>query len=582
MDRGPVVSRPTALLLIALAVSLIAHAARAVPWVVPMPSPQLPGRSTELAIDSTGAPIALATLGEALVVTKRDATTGAELWRASFGGQSFIVGRAGALTVDASDDVIVVGSRQIPFGGERGLVAKLDGATGAVLWTWDSPYEQYYESFGYSALADVVVDANGDIVAVGARSISGGVGWELFVAKLDGSGNPIWLFDLDGTQGDESDDNTWPDRARRVVLDGSGNPIVLGTLRNQGNATDAVLVRLDAATGTPTWRHDFDSGAIDVALGLALLPNGDVAASLGGPNLGHVLRIAPGASQPAWVHAETTVYDLHSWIHDVAAAPNGDVFYGGVLDGGVVVSMVVGRLDGANGGVVWRQLVDDGTTSWEQATSLDVGAGGDLYVGGALALAGERRMSLARLDGPSGVPVWSTLFEGEKSSGNVAHDVLIDDAAGTVFGAGQLATSTATPEATLVALDADDGKAPIPLHEPDLFLIPLWDDWLLWLRPVEDVERAYEEALALRRKERGALLSRNAEALLRAPDREIEIFPRDGEEALQMIMELQRELSDRRADATLVVEIGSPAHALAMELGARAGKGDTRFGSAAR
>ncbi|GEM_PF-3662270 len=568
---------PIALLTVASVV--FTSAAQAVPWIEVLPSSGVDARMNEVEIDSTGAPIAVGPIGDALVVTKRNPANGDEIWDTRFGGEQWIVGRGGDVAIAADDDVIVVGSLQIPFGGERGLVARLDGTTGAVLWTWNSPYEQYFETFGYSALRDVTIDAQGNIYAVGSRSVSASAGWNLFVAKLSPSGQTLWLYEADGAATDETSQIGFPDSADRIELDAAGNPVVFGTLQVTNAPTyDAVAITLDGATGAQTWRQEFDFANWDIGRAMTLLPSGDIAAATSGYDTATVFVVTPGASQPSWVYFEPNFYQLHKWIHDLAAAPNGDVLFGGWVDGGVVVSMVVGRLSGTNGAVVWHRAIDDGDVTSDAAYGIDLAADGDLYVGGVRSLNSERLMGLLRLDGMTGATIWETLLDNGYAQWNAAQDIRVDDVSGTVFAGGYLRSSKdAWGEAAIVAVDAATGEPPIESEELDIFLIPLWDNWLLWLKPVEEIEIAYERALDLNRERREQrIVTTKPEMLLKAHDQAVELYALDGMATLDWILRNRDALGRRSAPAVVHVEQGSEAHHTAIELAEKLSGGDAR------
>lgn len=97
-----------------------------------------------------------------MLVSKLAGTTGEEIWRTVFDPAPSPNGHADAITVDSSGDVVVAGD----YGSSAPhalAVAKLDGATGAELWTYS------VEGLpGSSDGANVVApDPSGDVFAAG-------------------------------------------------------------------------------------------------------------------------------------------------------------------------------------------------------------------------------------------------------------------------------------------------------------------------------------------------------------------------------------------------------------------------------
>lgn len=133
-----------------------------------------------------------ATTGPSFYVTKLNGATGAEIWHQSLG-----TGGALAVAVDAAGDVLAAGSVPGAMVDSDFVVVKLAGGNGAELWreTIDGPD-------GLDDVAvSVAVDGNGDVIAAGF-STSLATGADLFVVKLDGAtGAPIWTGLVDGSAG---------------------------------------------------------------------------------------------------------------------------------------------------------------------------------------------------------------------------------------------------------------------------------------------------------------------------------------------------------------------------------------------
>src|SRR5581483_11884678 len=160
-------------------------------------------------IDAAGDVISAGTLagrpsiapsGGDLVVVKHAGATGSELWRTLVVGAEH-GGEVGGLALATNGDAIVAGAI------DRTLLTRADfavtrhaAATGAELWraTYGGP-DPYSNDFAEA----VAVDAAGDVVAAGAIQTASRT--DMLVVKLDGTdGSELWRRDLTGP-GDQED-----------------------------------------------------------------------------------------------------------------------------------------------------------------------------------------------------------------------------------------------------------------------------------------------------------------------------------------------------------------------------------------
>ena len=151
--------------------------------------------AVSVAVDSQGDVIAGGLVfdvmtGPSFFVVKLAGIGGGEIWRVSLGA-----GGAESVAVDSADDVFAAGS--VPGAGVDSdfIVVKFSGLNGAELWRTIID--------GADALDDgalsVAVDPNDDVVAAGFSSATA-TGRDFFVVKLDGqTGAEIWTGVVDGT-----------------------------------------------------------------------------------------------------------------------------------------------------------------------------------------------------------------------------------------------------------------------------------------------------------------------------------------------------------------------------------------------
>jgi hypothetical protein len=200
-------------------------------------------QATNVAVDAAGALAIAGEFGGTITIgattlsstDMRDAflakldATGTAVFAESFGGPGdqlgdwVASGPNGAIVLGASfQNSITVGTTSITsLGTASKLVASFDDA-GDVAWT---------KAFATSSVYDwssVAVDAHGNVfvagefddgIDVGFGRVETSGGYDVFVAKFDDTGAPLWL----GTYGDPNDQF-----ARAVALDSSGAPVVCG------------------------------------------------------------------------------------------------------------------------------------------------------------------------------------------------------------------------------------------------------------------------------------------------------------------------------------------------------------------
>jgi len=183
------------------------------------------------------------------------------------------------ITIDANGNLYVVGtgssnfaSQTTPFNGTSSFLAKVDSTTGKTIWSVSAPSGisflgaavnsagngyivgkfgtkqqigylagfstqsgalTWQEQFGDDLLlpTNVSVDASGDAVFVGgvpgAGFVTNGAASDLFVAKIDTTGQPVWMQEFGVGQEERASDSVAPP-SPYVVTDAQSNIYVAG------------------------------------------------------------------------------------------------------------------------------------------------------------------------------------------------------------------------------------------------------------------------------------------------------------------------------------------------------------------
>src|SRR5262249_55082905 len=198
-------------------------------------------------------------------VVKLGGSDGAILWRAegvNVGYGALPASGGSALGIDAAGDVLAVGTVRDDMAVGPIEVTKLNGGTGARMWT-----VQPIEGAG----AAVAIDGSGDVLVAGSSSL----GFE--AVKLAGANGGVqWQYSLAGGE-------AWD-----VAFDSAGAAFITGCASNGGSGNDIVAVKLDGASGSEDWHafHDGGTGGLDCAFSIAVDRVGDVAVAGFGHGVG--------------------------------------------------------------------------------------------------------------------------------------------------------------------------------------------------------------------------------------------------------------------------------------------------------
>jgi hypothetical protein len=242
---------------------------------------------------TNGTTIGFGVTAGAMQVIRFDAA-GVELWNKTFGAGGHAVARGVAL--DGTGNVYVVGhfAGSIDFGngippftsnnggGDTDLVlAKLDPA-GDALWaqTFGAAGSPQY---GYA----IAVDAAGNAVITGgfvssidfgAGALASAGGSDVFVAKFDPTGLVVWSKKA-GNNADQT--------GRAIAVTPQGDVVVAGGFGGQidfgggplisAGIGDVFVAELAGADGAPIWARQFGDAQDQVALGVAVDAQGEVA-----------------------------------------------------------------------------------------------------------------------------------------------------------------------------------------------------------------------------------------------------------------------------------------------------------------
>jgi Bacterial Ig domain len=330
-----------------------------------------------------------------------------------------------ALAVDAAGDVILAGNfstrldlgcgEHVGLGGHDAFVGKLDGTTGACLWShaFGGGGNDFATAVGVDAAGNVVVGGkfgSSSITIPGGSTFTSAGNFDVFYASFDANGSHRWDHQLGGSSPDELVD---------LDIDAAGDVVIVG-------ATAAGPVTFDPGVVSPT------------TLGKDLF-----VAKLAGGTGNVVQLLMPTASGND--DAQSVAFDP---IGDIVVAfeLEGTVDLG---DGPMTVTsqrdVVIARLSGDDLSLDWSQHFTAAT--WASVRHVAVDAVGDVRVIGdfhssltlgatTLSTANDDDIFVTSLNGIHGAPQW-VIAGGSLAGDDEATPALAVDASGATYAGGR-------------------------------------------------------------------------------------------------------------------------------------------------
>lgn len=256
-----------------------------------------------------------------------------------------------SIAFDSQGNVIVVGWYTGPFslgsvtlpsaqdGGNDGFVVKLN-PSGAVIWA------QSYVGAGHTAPTGVAIGKDDSIGLIGAFAntfmlgpiaLSSKGSTDIFLAKLDKDGTPVWANSFGDAGADQGYGIALDEKGNLFVTGSYGGAFAFGATMLPAPAIndDGWVAKVDAS-GNPLWAHAFSGAGYENGFGITTDSEGDVV---------------------------------------VTGRGSGDITIGQSIIAGVSNGAFVSKLDGDSGAVLWGKVFGPGTVDPNQLV-YDVARGG--------------------------------------------------------------------------------------------------------------------------------------------------------------------------------------------------------------
>jgi outer membrane protein assembly factor BamB len=332
--------------------------------------------------------------------------TGGDRWSAPVPVN--IVDYGGGILVDGAGNVIVHGGdiRSLRYPLRDALVAKLDGNTGAALWT------HIFQEAGTSTAIQASLAPNGDVIVAGSIHDETVACPSFAIFRLSGEdGSELWRRVIQGPIACGGE-------ASLVAVDAAGDVMAAGFVSNA--YTDFFVLKASGSDGSEIWRYHVPQGAngdAGGALGLALTAGGDVVVSgriRFSPSIGRslvVVRLRGSDGSAVWsrdlrgnnpIAANGQTYAGESLV---AIGSDDEVFIGDSLNNvDTDLDLAVLRFNGATGAEEWRFTFDGGAWGGETARGVALdGQGGIFAIGSTQSVPYRHGFTVFKGDAVTGI-----------------------------------------------------------------------------------------------------------------------------------------------------------------------------------
>jgi uncharacterized delta-60 repeat protein len=349
-------------------------------------------------------------------------------WVARYNGPANSWDWAYSIAVDSSGNVYVTGESNDGFYSDYATVKY--NSTGVEQWSvrYNGPGNNE------DVAKSIAVDGSGNVYVTG-WSMGSSTGDDYATIKYNSSGVEQWVSRYDGGE-------TLTDQAKSIAVDGSGNAYVTGTSFNSVTQHDYVTIKYNTA-GVQQWVQRYSASAIgeDYAAALKVDGSGNVYVTgqgeVGGQGYNYVTVKYNTAGAQQWVasYDGTTGDDK---AYSIAVDVSGNVYVTGESDGGGSLSDYATVKYNSAGVQQWASRYNGPGNNIDQAKSVAVDGGGNVYVtGNSKHGAALETMDYATIKyNPAGVQQWVQRYNGQYDGSDAANSIVVDGS-GNVYVTGE-------------------------------------------------------------------------------------------------------------------------------------------------
>lgn len=269
------------------------------------------------------------------------------------------------LQADGSGNLLLAGSTHGNLPGysnegiiNKGALYKLD-ANGNRIWAKELSSGVWDEFDGLVVTSSGIFVVGDTMGAYPGASNPNGID-EAFVAEYDSLGNLLWVKQYAPTQ---------PVLPQALCADSSGNLIFAGEIYDSAGGQDLFVQKVDSS-GNTLWEMTYGNDASDLMNGISVDANGDIYAvgSVSGPFPGNqtatiaqpfVLKLDGATGATVWLQqfGDSSIFPIF-YPSDIQAVPGGklDLFGGNVLNSSGLpdTQFEAMQMDAATGSALWH------------------------------------------------------------------------------------------------------------------------------------------------------------------------------------------------------------------------------------
>jgi hypothetical protein len=352
------------------------------------------------------------------IITVKYDPVGAELWSVTHDGPASGLDEAVGLVVDSNGDVIIAGQHQVTSSDFDIFAKKLNGNTGATIWTYS-----HGGTANFDQMRSIAIDGNDNVIIVGGLQYAG-ANTDFITLSVSSAGALNWSQSYSNS--------TNRDFASAVSLDGTNAVFVTGESYNGTDGLDFYTIKYNSL-GVVQWTRRFD-GVAQSDRPFAITTSSDGSVYVAGASYRSLnddddilLLKMNNAGAIVWNRVIGGSDGNDDKVRSVITDPLNNVYItGSVKNIGNGEDYYVARYK-PNGDFHWDYTYQSPTNGFDEAKGLRVNANYELYVSGYSNVSGSSDdYFTVRLD-TFGTEIWTKRFNGPASASDQMSAFEIDN-----------------------------------------------------------------------------------------------------------------------------------------------------------
>lgn len=356
-------------------------------------------------------------------VTVKYNSDGVELWRRSYGGTG--IDEPHALVLDGANNVIVTGSRFISGSDWDIATIKINGTTGAIIW---SVINAGSTEFDYGV--DVAVDPFNNVLVLGALNVAPGNTDFVTIKYSPGGGGLTWSRTLGGA---------FNDNPKVILTDAASNVYVTGNHEYSVGTTyfDFRVAKYNSV-GTLQWSVTEDSGFGKLDTPFAMSLDGANNVVVAGSGFTDILneedfmtvKFSGASGAVLWKRLYAGDAEALDVVNAVVVGSTNNVYVTGKSKSIATSEDYYTIAYNSSGTELWASRYTTPGLRYDEAKDIRISADGlSLYITGySFYPATNNDFATLKYNASTGAILWTTIFNGPSSNSDQAVKMKLDAA----------------------------------------------------------------------------------------------------------------------------------------------------------